>query len=112
MRKVIICLKQRTYYFQIPPEISSSGMYLLIRFKTDDTINWKGFSGAYVLRSSAAPPHAVSSRQGVPHLSRGAVGGIGGGTTGGRRMYDRGGYKYKLKKQREGTAKVRHHPRM
>lgn len=31
-------------------------MYLLIRFKTDDTINWKGFSAAFVLASPDAQP--------------------------------------------------------
>ncbi|KAL5017782.1 hypothetical protein ScPMuIL_003504 [Solemya velum] len=34
---------------QIPDEIVSSGEYLLIRFKSDDTINWKGFSAIYML---------------------------------------------------------------
>lgn len=41
----------------IPPEFVSSGRYLLIRFKTDDTINWKGFSAWYVLAS----PDAVAA---------------------------------------------------
>ncbi len=31
-------------------------MYLLVRFKTDDTINWKGFSAAFVLASPDAQP--------------------------------------------------------
>ncbi|XP_064635870.1 tolloid-like protein 1 [Lineus longissimus] len=35
-----------------PPEITSSGSSLLVRFKSDDTIGWKGFSAAYVLSNS------------------------------------------------------------
>lgn len=34
-------------YSQIPAEIVSSGQSLLVRFKSDDTINWKGFSATY-----------------------------------------------------------------
>ena len=33
---------------QVPPEIVSSNEVLLVRFKSDDTINSKGFSAAYV----------------------------------------------------------------
>ncbi|XP_060072061.1 tolloid-like protein 1 [Ylistrum balloti] len=36
---------------KVPSEIISSGEYLLIRFKSDDTINWKGFSGIYLQTS-------------------------------------------------------------
>ncbi len=32
---------------QVPPEIISSGEILLVRFKTDDSINAKGFSASY-----------------------------------------------------------------
>lgn len=32
---------------KIPAEIVSSGQSLLVRFKSDDTINWKGFSATY-----------------------------------------------------------------
>ena len=35
--------------FQIPPEIISVDEALLLRFKSDDTINSKGFSAAYVI---------------------------------------------------------------
>ena len=35
--------------FQIPPEIISVDEALLLRFKSDDTINSKGFSAAYVV---------------------------------------------------------------
>ena len=35
--------------FQIPPEIISVDEALLLRFKSDDTINAKGFSTAYVV---------------------------------------------------------------
>ena len=34
---------------QIPPEILSVDEALLLRFKSDDTINSKGFSAAYVI---------------------------------------------------------------
>ena len=34
---------------QIPPEIISVDEALLLRFKSDDTINSKGFSAAYVI---------------------------------------------------------------
>ncbi|ELU00391.1 hypothetical protein CAPTEDRAFT_221124 [Capitella teleta] len=40
----------------IPPEFVSTGRYLTIRFKTDDTINWKGFKAAFVLASPNAMP--------------------------------------------------------
>ena len=33
---------------QVPPEIVSTNEALLVRFKSDDTINSKGFSAAYV----------------------------------------------------------------
>jgi hypothetical protein len=35
------------FFFQIPKEIISSGEDLLVRFRSDDTINWKGFSAIY-----------------------------------------------------------------
>jgi len=43
---------------KIPPEVISTGRQLLVRFKTDDTINWKGFSAAFVLASRDAQPAA------------------------------------------------------
>lgn len=33
---------------QVPPEIVSTNEVLLVRFKSDDTINSKGFSATYV----------------------------------------------------------------
>ena len=39
--------------FQIPPEILSVDEALLLRFKSDDTINAKGFSAAYVVIDDA-----------------------------------------------------------
>ncbi len=42
--------------FQLPGEFVSSGMYLLVHFKTDDTINWKGFAAAFELASPDAQP--------------------------------------------------------
>ncbi|KAL3876182.1 hypothetical protein ACJMK2_034053 [Sinanodonta woodiana] len=33
---------------KIPPEITSTGEHLLVRFRSDDTINWKGFSAVYM----------------------------------------------------------------
>ena len=33
---------------QVPPEIVSTNEVILVRFKSDDTINSKGFSAAYV----------------------------------------------------------------
>ena len=42
--------------FQVPPEISSTGPYLLVRFRSDDTINWKGFSAVYIEGGRAFPP--------------------------------------------------------
>ena len=39
---------------QTPDVIKSSGSYLMIHFRTDDSIHWKGFSASYVL--SEAPP--------------------------------------------------------
>ena len=41
---------------QIPPEVISTGRQLIVRFKTDDTINWKGFSAAFVLAARDAQP--------------------------------------------------------
>ena len=41
---------------KIPPEVISTGRQLLVRFKTDDTINWKGFSAAFVLAAADAQP--------------------------------------------------------
>jgi len=40
-------------FFQIPPEIISVDEALLLRFKSDDTINAKGFSAAYVVIDEA-----------------------------------------------------------
>ncbi|XP_076463979.1 tolloid-like protein 1 [Babylonia areolata] len=37
-----------------PEPIKSTGPYLMIHFRTDDSIHWKGFSASYVL--SEAPP--------------------------------------------------------
>ncbi|XP_076459085.1 tolloid-like protein 1 [Babylonia areolata] len=37
-----------------PEPIKSSGSYMMIHFRTDDSIHWKGFSASYVL--SEAPP--------------------------------------------------------
>ncbi len=37
------------YCVQIPPEILSVDEALLLRFKSDDTINSKGFSAAFVV---------------------------------------------------------------
>lgn len=44
------------YLFQMPPEFISTGKNLLVRFKTDDTITWKGFSASFVLASPDAEP--------------------------------------------------------
>ncbi|XP_053392429.1 tolloid-like protein 1 isoform X5 [Mercenaria mercenaria] len=41
----------------LPPEISSTGQFLLVRFRSDDTINWKGFSAVY-LEGDRAYPHS------------------------------------------------------
>lgn len=43
-------LKYYTYIgdLQVPPEIVSTNEVILVRFKSDDTINSKGFSAAYV----------------------------------------------------------------
>jgi tolkin protein len=58
---------------QIPPEIISSGRQLLVRFKTDDTINWKGFSAVFVLASPdalpATPTNVGSRRSGASSTS-------------------------------------------
>ena len=46
-------------------------MYLLIRFKTDDTINWKGFSAAYVLAApdaQAVTPSIAARRYDSDHV--------------------------------------------
>ena len=56
------------FCFQVPlQDFISSGMYLLIRFKTDDTINLKGFSAGFVLASPDAQPftpeHSVGTRK-------------------------------------------------
>ena len=37
------------FRFQVPPEIISVDEALLLRFKSDDTINSKGFSASYVV---------------------------------------------------------------
>ena len=42
-----------TVSLQIPPEIISVDEALLLRFKSDDTINAKGFSAAYVVIDEA-----------------------------------------------------------
>lgn len=39
----------------VPPEISSTGRHLLVRFRSDDTINWKGFSAVYMEGGRAFP---------------------------------------------------------
>ena len=36
---------------QLPDVLTSSGEDLLIRFKSDETINWKGFSAQYIITS-------------------------------------------------------------
>jgi hypothetical protein len=41
------------FVLQIPPEIISVDEALLLRFKSDDTINAKGFSAAYVVIDEA-----------------------------------------------------------
>lgn len=41
---------------QVPQEIISTGRSLLIKFVTDDTINWKGFSAAFVLAGADERP--------------------------------------------------------
>ena len=41
------------FELQIPPEIISVDEALLLRFKSDDTINAKGFSAAYVVIDEA-----------------------------------------------------------
>jgi len=53
-------------HLQIPPEFVSSGRYLLIHFRTDDTINWKGFSAAFVLASPDAAPVTQPTAGGTP----------------------------------------------
>lgn len=40
-------------WFQIPDTIQSTTEYILIRFRSDDTINWKGFSATYQLATSS-----------------------------------------------------------
>ena len=66
-------------YGQIPPEVISSGRQLLVRFKTDDTINWKGFSAAFVLAArDARPATPVTS---LRRTGAGAGGGGGGSTS-------------------------------
>ncbi|WAQ95864.1 TLL1-like protein [Mya arenaria] len=42
----------------VPPEIFSTGQFLLVRFKSDDTINWKGFSAVYLEGGRAFPSSA------------------------------------------------------
>lgn len=37
------------FSLQKPPPVTSSGRILTIRFVTDDTVNWKGFSLIYRL---------------------------------------------------------------
>lgn len=39
---------------ETPPDVVSSGEYLMIHFRTDDSVHWKGFSASYVL--TEAPP--------------------------------------------------------
>ncbi|XP_013385673.1 bone morphogenetic protein 1 [Lingula anatina] len=36
---------------ELPPEYISTGEYLTLRFRSDDTINWKGFSATYLMAS-------------------------------------------------------------
>lgn len=40
----------------LPLEVSSTGQYLLVRFRSDDTINWKGFSAVYIEGGRAYTP--------------------------------------------------------
>ena len=62
--------------FQLPPEFVSSGMYLLVHFKTDDTINWKGFDAVYTLASPDAeaatplPTLGYTKRYDLTHLPK------------------------------------------
>ena len=44
MKKILWCF----FFLQVPPEIVSTNEVILVRFKSDDTINSKGFSAAYV----------------------------------------------------------------
>ncbi|XP_074648145.1 tolloid-like protein 2 isoform X2 [Tubulanus polymorphus] len=45
---------------KLPPEIISTGRHLLIHFRTDDTIGWKGFSAAFVLSSPDRTPRKTA----------------------------------------------------
>lgn len=82
---------------QIPPEVISTGRQLLVRFKTDDTINWKGFSAAFVLASRDAQPATP-----ISSLRRTAM--PGGGSP---------GYRSKTKSVTVGhhSKKTTHHAR-
>ncbi|KAH3862569.1 hypothetical protein DPMN_025538 [Dreissena polymorpha] len=42
---------------EVPPEIFSTGQFLLVRFRSDDTINWKGFSAVYLEGGRASSPN-------------------------------------------------------
>jgi len=51
---------------EIPDAITSSNAYLLIRFRSDDTINWKGFSATYQL--VASQPDYVEGKEDIYDL--------------------------------------------
>lgn len=38
------------------PDIVSTGRAMLVRFRSDDTINWKGFYATYALSNTGADP--------------------------------------------------------
>jgi len=89
---------------QIPAEVISTGRQLLVRFKTDDTINWKGFSAAFVLAARDAQPATPS----VAGLGRRTAGAGGGGSHHGPRSKTKsvgGGHHAKKTGAHGGRAK-------
>lgn len=58
---------------QIPPEIVSVGEALLVRFCSDDTINTKGFSAAYVAVQDDASENDVEDNSFSYSFSRGYI---------------------------------------
>ncbi|KAK2192635.1 hypothetical protein NP493_27g02025 [Ridgeia piscesae] len=73
---------------QIPQEFISTGRHLLIRFKSDDTINWKGFSATYVLAGPNAEP-VVQPTVKIPLVATPKKGKLGKKETETDRMYNK-----------------------
>ena len=56
--------------FQITDEFISTSQHLFVRFVSDDTINWKGFSAVFVLAPSNSRRRSLRRRTLAPSVSQ------------------------------------------